>query len=125
MLDDAIVNHLVPDRMWRVVRECLHRPPAPWPIDRAGFAVLVMCAVIDVGWTEIPLNELDFTCAGLAVICLIEGVWDALLSDADVMGDRWTRAIAIAGGQRARRDWAAARSCAERQLSTRDGGGCG
>jgi hypothetical protein len=124
MLDDAIVNYLVPDRMWLVVRERLHRQPVSWPVDRAAFAALVVCVLNDLDWTGAPRDELDSRMRALFLHSLAESVWNALLLDADATGDAWTHAVGLAGNQRARRDlaMAVARRAAASQLSTRDGG---
>ena len=123
MLDDAIVNYLVPDRMWQVVGERLHRQPVSWLVDRAAFAVLVVGVLHDADWTGIPCGESDSQVRALFLHCLAESVWNALLLDADATGDAWTHAVGLAGNQRARRDLAvaAARRAADRHLPTRDG----
>jgi hypothetical protein len=127
MLDDAIVTYLVPDRMWRVVRERLHRQAVSWPVDRAAFAALIVAVLHDTDWTGAPRDEPDWYMRALFLHSLAQSVWNALVADADASGDAWTHAVGVAGNQRARRDLAVAvaRRAADRHLSTRDGGGCG
>jgi hypothetical protein len=127
MLDDAIVNYLVPDRMWRVVRERLHRPAVSWPVDRAAFAALIVGVLHDADWTSAARDESDSRLRALFLHSLVQSVWNALPLDADATGDAWTHAVGLAGNQRARHDLAVAvaRRAADRQLSTRDSGDCG
>lgn len=122
MLDDAIVRYLVPDRMWRVVRERLHRKPVSWPVDRAAFAALVVGVLNDVEWTGAPRDESDSGLRALFLHSLTEGVWNALLVDADTTGDAWTHAVGLAGNQRARRELAiaAAHWATDHPLTTED-----
>jgi hypothetical protein len=86
----------------------LHRQSTSWPVDRATFARLVLCILNDAEWIGITHDVLDQDRRCVFVHCLTTGTWSALLSDADITGDRWTHAV-VAATHRARRDQAATR----------------